>query len=403
MSAVRGVGSLYGAAFTMSIGLSVLWTAMPFIIRNIGGTEEHVGYAWAANMLGYMVCLLLAGVTMGEHNPKNATLVSTAVNFISTLVMCILVYVILSKDYIGNPILIWSIIAAGVVAGASLALYWPYLMSWVSEDLEGADLNRRFGAYNCTWSGAAVVGPLIGGILVETGTPYPAVFAVVCLVICFVFLSMATGSSINTILFDDTVTRPVAGCKDKAALIRFRWIARVALFSSWACLGVIRSQFALLFTDMGYSEVWFGVLVMIFGLFNFIVLTAAGRFAFWHFKAALLPAVNVLLIVSLMLTIFGRSLGLFILSFIIMGCGFGFAYSSHLYYGACGTKKRSVQMIIHEATISIGIAVGSGAGGYIAKNIGRYQPYWFAMSLVTVGLVVQIILMLIGRLKRNIA
>jgi predicted MFS family arabinose efflux permease len=86
-----------------------------------------------------------------------------------------------------------------------------------------------------------------------------------------------------------------------------------------------------------------------------------------------------------------------------MGCGFGFAYSSHLYYGACGTRKRSVQMVIHEATISIGVAVGSGAGGYIASNLGPYQPYWFALALVTIGLFAQLILILIGKLKRNTA
>ncbi|HLB72927.1 MAG TPA: hypothetical protein VJJ98_02825, partial [Sedimentisphaerales bacterium] len=50
--ALANVWPLYGAAFAMAIGLSVLWTAMPFVVRNIGGTEQDVGYVWAANMLG---------------------------------------------------------------------------------------------------------------------------------------------------------------------------------------------------------------------------------------------------------------------------------------------------------------------------------------------------------------
>ena len=307
--------------------------------------------------------------------------------------MTVVIYTILSKDLVGNVALIWFVIAAGTVSGAAMSLFWPFLMSWVSEDFEGHALNRRLGTYNGSWSGAVIIGPLIGGFLIEAGTPFPIIFAAVALVFCFLFLSMATDGSIHTSLFIEESTRPVVGCQNRAELIRFRWIARIALFSSWTCLGVTRSQFALLFTGMGFSETWFGVLVTIFGICNFAVLTAAGRCAFWHFKPALLLAVQVMLAVSLLLIIFGGSLSVFILSFVIMGCGFGFAYSSHLYYGACGTKKRSVQMVIHEATISIGIMVGSGSGGYLASNFGLYQPYWFILALLVVSFLAQIILL----------
>jgi predicted MFS family arabinose efflux permease len=111
--------------------------------------------------------------------------------------------------------------------------------------------------------------------------------------------------------------------------------------------------------------------------------------------------VHVLISVSLVLIIYGRSLPVFALSFVVMGCGFGFAYSSHLYYGACGTKKRSVQMVIHETTISIGVIVGSGAGGYFAKNLGLYSPYWFALILLAVGFVAQLMLLLKSKYTRE--
>lgn len=397
---LHGVRPLYGAAFMMAISLSVWWTTMPFIVRNIGGTEDHVGYAWAANMLGYMVCLLLAGAALGHYNPKGTTRTAVAINFASTLAMSIVVYAMLTRQMTGNLVLIWTVITAGTVAGAAMSLFWPFLMSWVSEDFEGTALNRRLGTYNGAWSGAAIIGPLIGGILVETNTLFPIVFAVGGMVFCFLFLSVASDGSVHTSLFGDDDARPVVGCEDRAALMRLRWISRISLFCSWACLGVTRSQFALLFTDIGFSETWFGVMVTIFGICNFAVLTAAGRSDFWHFKPALLLAVQGLLSAALVLIIYGRSLPVFALSFIILGCGFGFAYSSHLYYGACGTKKRSVQMVIHEAAISVGVIVGSGAGGYFAKNIGILWPYWFALILMAAGLITQCALLLSGKLTR---
>jgi MFS family permease len=392
--AARGIWFLYGATFAMAIALSVLWTTMPFIVRNIGGSEDHVGYAWAVNMVGYMVCLLVAGVALGQHNPKNTTRLAAIIIFVTALIMGIVVYAIITKGFVGNLVLIWTLIIAGLVAGAAMSLFWPFLMNWISEDLEGTALNSRFGTYNCMWSGAAIIGPIISGILVEANTLFPVLFAIAGSAICFLFLSVAVDSSIHMTLFGDEIERPVAGCENRASLMRFRWMARIALFSSWACLGVTRSQFALLFTGIGFSETWFGIIITIFGIFNFTVMMAAGKCVFWHFKPILLPAVQVLLSVSLVLIIYGQSLPVFILAFVVMGCGFGFAYSSHLYYGACGTKKRSVQMVIHEATISIGIIVGSGAGGYFARNVGLYFPYWFALVLLAAGLLAQLAILL---------
>ncbi|MHC4160210.1 MAG: MFS transporter [Planctomycetota bacterium] len=401
MKTLHGVRPLYGAAFMMAISLSAWWTTMPFIVRSIGGSEDHVGYAWAANMFGYLICLLLAGAALGQHNPKNTTRAATTITFASALAMSVVVYAMLSKQLVGNLTLIWVVIAAGTVAGAAMSLFWPFLMSWVSEDFEGPTLNRRLGTYNAAWSGAAIVGPMLGGIMVETSMVFPIVFATCGMIVCFLFLSVATDGSIHATLFGDEEALPVEGCEDRAALMRFRWIARISLFSSWACLGVTRSQFALLFTDIGFSETWFGIIVTIFGVCNFAVMTAAGRCAFWHFKSTLLVAVQLLLCSSLVLIIYGRSLPIFALSFIVMGCGFGFAYSSHLYYGACGTKKRSFQMIIHETTISIGIIVGSGSGGYFAKNVGLYWPYWFAMILLTAGFVIQLTILMKGKYTRE--
>ena len=389
--ALVNVWPLYGSAFAMAISLSVLWTAMPFIIRNIGGTEEHVGYIWAFNMLGYMLCLLLAAVMLGQLSPRHATRAAAAAMFLATFVMAIVVYYAIARDQFGRPALIWTMIATGTLSGAAMSLFWPFLMSWVSADYEGPFLNRRLGTYNGMWSSAAIMGPLIGGVLVDISTMGPVVVGTVCLVICFVLLCFAHDGSAGSAVSTMSVNAPEISL-DHKLLLRFKWIARIALFCSWACLGVTRSQFALLFTDLGFSETQFGMIITIFGICNFLVLTGAGRLAFWHFKPVMLLSVQVILALSILLIIFGRTLWTFVPSFVIMGCGFGFAYSSHLYYGACGSKKRSTQMAIHEVTISLGVIVGAGAGGYLSGNFGIYLPYWFSIIILALGLIAQVIL-----------
>ena len=398
--ALTNVWPLYGAAFVMAISLSVLWTAMPFIVRNIGGTEEHVGYAWVANMLGYVLCLLFAARMLGHLNPRRTTRIAVAAMFMATLVMVVVVYHTIAGDRLGRPALIWTMIAAGALAGAAMSLYWPFLMTWVSANFEGAVLNRRLGTYNGMWSAATIIGPLIGGVLVDTNTLGPIVVSVAFLAVCFVLLCLAHDGSAGAAASVRPVTAPDI-CLDRGRLLRFRWMARIALFCAWACLGISRSQFALLFTGMGFSETQFGVIITILGVCNFLALTGAGRLAFWHFKPALLLGVQVVLAFSLFLIIFGRTLWAFVPAFMIMGFGFGFSYSSHLYYGACGSKKRSAPMAIHEITLSLGIIVGAGAGGYLAKNVGIYSPYWFAAVVLVLGLMAQLVVCIIVRPEQH--
>jgi len=385
----------------MAMSLSILWTAMPFIVRNIGGTEEHVGYAWAANMLGYLLCLLVAAAMLGHLRPRLATRAAAAVMVLATIMMALVVHHVIAANDLGRPALIWTIIATGTLAGAAMSLFWPFLMTWVSADYEGAILNRRLGAYNGMWSGAAIMGPLIGGLLVDVSTFAPIVLSIACLAGCFVLLCAAHDGSAGSACLKELATAPQIA-SDDGLLLRFKWMARIALFCSWVCLGVSRSQFALFFTGIGFSETQFGIVVTIFGVCNFLVLTGAGRLGFWHFKPAFLLGVQVVLALSFLLIVFGRSLWAFVPAFVIMGIGSGFAYSSHLYYGACGSRKRSAPMAIHEVTLSLGVIIGSGAGGYVSSRFGVCGPYWFVLAILGLGLAAQVVTWIVVKAGRRV-
>ena len=52
-------------------------------------------------------------------------------------------------------------------------------------------------------------------------------------------------------------------------------------------------------------------------------------------------------------------------------------------------------MAIHEVTLSLGVIVGSGVGGYLSGTVGVYSPYWFAIILVALGFAAQIVLWMV--------
>ncbi len=388
---------LYGAAFTTALSLGICWTAMPFVLSAIGGTEAHVGYAPAANSFAYMIALVLTGSMLGHLDVKKATRTAIVVALLAALLMALAVSGATRSEAGGGAIWIWSIVAAGGLGGAAMALFWPFLMSWVSSHFEGVQLNRRLGRYNGSWSGGAIVGPLVGASLVEIGVLVPMVTAVVSLIFSFVLLNLARNgaspSSSTTISKDDSIST-----QDSRILANYRWMSRISLFCAWATHAIARSQFALVFVGLGYSEARFGIFLTLFAACNCLSLMVAGRWAFWHFKPVPLIVAQVTFLVSLLAMIYSRTLLVLYPSAVILGLAFGFAYSSHLYYGASGSRQRSVRMTIHELVISLGIVVGSASGGYLAKNIGSTAPYWFAIGLICVGLVLQLAIHIISLL-----
>jgi MFS family permease len=382
---------LYGAAFMMAISLSMAWTAMPFVLSYMGGTPAHVGYAPAINNLAYMIALLVAGSRFHHLQVRRTTLSAATVALTATAVMSLCV---LWTEYHADArglTWIWTLIVAGGVGGSAMALYWPFLMSWVSADYEGMRLNRRFGRYNGAWSGGAAIGPLIGGWLFEVNAMLPLLAAVVAVLLSLLFLSFGRDGAAGK-----TDGLQAAGIKettyDMRLLADCRWMSRVALFSVCASYAILRSQFALVFRDLGYAESQFGMYLTIYALCNCAALMAAGRWAQWHFKPAFLLVSQTLLLAVLLLTVYGRTLSVFLVSSVLLGAAYGFAYSSHLYYGASASRRRSARMAIHEIAISLGLTIGSFAGGYLAEHVGLYAPYWFAVGLVGLGAGVQTVI-----------
>lgn len=387
---------LYGAAFSTAVSLSVCWTAMPFVLSRIGAGEEHVGYAVALNSLAYMAALVLTGSLLGHMDVKRATRLATIVALAAAVAMVLAVLGSQRSEAVSKLAWIWAIIAAGGLGGAAMALFWPFLMSWVSARFEGLELNRRFGRYNGSWSGGGLIGPILGAWLVELDALWPMAASAICFASSLVLLTVAKGNAGHSSATGVTV-RATDNGHDPRMLADYRWMSRIALFCSWACQAIARSQFALLFVSLGYTEAQFGLYYGAFALCNFLALIGAGRWAFWHFRPGPVIVAQTMLLTALLLMVFGETLPVFFLSAVVLGLGFGFSYSSHLYYGASGSPNRSARMAIHETVISLGISIGAGAGGYLAKNVGPSAPYWFAVTLVGLGLAAQLTVQLASR------
>lgn len=377
------------ATFFMSSCLQLVGVVLPFVVKAMGGSDTEAGLCFTGQMAVYVVFCLINIATIDRLRPKRVLLISAAGQILITLGLLGVVWYGNKSSIVLPPVM--RIVFLMSMVGIITAFFWPMLMGWISTGYEGAELTKRFGFYNVTWSGANMVMPVIGGYLMEIDYRLPIAASIVMAILCFVTVSF-------TKCISQTIKpRQIAPDKDaeenKQENRRFLWMSRVALFAAFLCVGVFRSQLGILYKfELGFPESAYGWSVSIMCLFNLAVFWMMGRSHWWHYKKGMFAAAQSSIIICMVMIVLLGSLSLQLLAAGIGGICYGFAYSSHQYYGVSGGKKRSGLMAIHETIIGAGFATGALVGGMLSDSFGRYWPYKFACIVVLAAGLVQIFL-----------
>jgi EmrB/QacA subfamily drug resistance transporter len=140
------------AAFTANLDLSIVNLALPSIGRAFGTTQSELAWAVNAYVLPYAVSILAVG-RLGDRYGHRRVLVVGAISFgLGSVVSAV------APAY---PILLAGRILQGLGGSALLTIG----LAVVSANFTGADRGRALGFYFAAGAGAAVVGPIVGGLL----------------------------------------------------------------------------------------------------------------------------------------------------------------------------------------------------------------------------------------------
>ena len=388
----RDTAGLYVGVLFQGLYIGIWLVALPFIIKRLGGSDFDVGLCVGLGFGGYMTALLLSllgVITLERFSIKRVVQCGTAV----ITVIPALAYLTVSaaeQGYLGNSAIL---ILAGLatIQGLSAVMFWPRVMGWLSMGHEGRELNRWLGIFNVCWSFAGMVGPYIGGYLVEVNSTLPIITGIAISAASFVGVSFAGKPQKQQAPALNNGDQNNADATQLLLRQRFMWIGRIGLLTSFICIGLVRTQLALLFKyNLGFSESNYGTAIMIMSAAVFVVFFAAARTHLWHYVLSILLASQMLLLLSMLLILKGVSLWVLFAATVLVGGGQAFLYASHLYYGISGAKNRQRRMMIHEATLCLGMLIGSLAGGYLGDNVGPYAPYWFGFCAVAAGMAVQV-------------
>lgn len=378
---------LCAAAFLVSASVFIWWLALPYISKKIGGSYIYVGFCFSGNMGCYLLTCAVTASFLDRLKPKLTVICAVISQII--LLTAIMSLVLWQQEISGffNPAYLLVIISS--LAGIGVAFFWPPLMGWISTSHEGAALNRRLGIFNAHWSLAGVIASLAAGYLVEINHALSFGVAVALLCLAVVVLSFTRCSS-KVIIKEQHTEYANTLYKGNS---RFRWMARVALLTAFTCMGLIRCYVPLLFeSKLGFSVSSYGIFAMFISGANFLMLSILGRTGRWHHKTGLYALAHIPFAASLAIILFCRQLIVFYVTAVLIGAAVGFIYSSHLFYGVSGGKKRSALMAIHEGTLSMGFIIGALAGGYLSDTFGEYMPYWFGLAAITTGAITELVI-----------
>ena len=382
-------GSIHLAAFFMSFYGGIYIVSLPFVVSFVGGTDKDLGLCASLGFVSYLIGCITTGLLLDRFNPRRLAQLGSLGVSVSVAALLVIVFLKLCSRNLPYPVIL--VIMASAFAGLLTSLYWPPIMGWLSIGHEGRDLNRRLGVYNISWSAGLAVSPFLGGILIQSSLLASLFVAMMFAVLAFVAITLAHPPGVQGVQRNNSNNAQTSLNLTGSFLPGFRWMAGIALATVFTCVGLTKTQLALLFTmELGFSKSHFGAVTAVIWLVNCLVFFAASRTHLWHYKILPLILAQLAVLGSMLVIIKSSLIVSFFLAAGLMGFGQAFAYVSHQFYAASQSRKRSGSMAVHEILLSAGQIMGFLAGGYLADSFGRRAvPYWFGFSVVLAGMIVQ--------------
>ncbi|KQZ09448.1 multidrug MFS transporter [Agromyces sp. Root1464] len=141
--------------FMILVDSTIVSIANPAIMRDLGTDLTAVLWVTSAYLLAYAVPLLITGRLGDRFGPKNVYLVGLAVFTLSSL------WCGLSDD-------ITMLIVARVVQGLGAALMTPQTMAVITRIFPPQQRGAAMGLWGAVAGVATLVGPILGGLLVDS-------------------------------------------------------------------------------------------------------------------------------------------------------------------------------------------------------------------------------------------
>jgi EmrB/QacA subfamily drug resistance transporter len=227
IAAILGSGIVFLDSTVVNVALPKIGEDLKSGFLGPLAAESFVYYGY---LLSLSALLILAGA-LNDYYGRRRMFIIGLIGFLATSVMC------------GVAPNIELLIAFRVLQGAAGALLVPGSLALITATFEGEEQGRAFGLWAGASAGTTILGPFVGGLLVEIDKvgPFPLSWRAAFLI------------NIPLLLFALYATvRHVAESRDETATGQFDWLGAVVVF-----LAVGGLSFGAI---IGQQENWHGTL-----------------------------------------------------------------------------------------------------------------------------------------------
>nr|WP_281374870.1 DHA2 family efflux MFS transporter permease subunit [Nocardioides soli] len=140
--------------FMILVDMTIVSVATPAIITDLGADVNSVLWVTSAYLLAYAVPVLITGRLGDRFGPRRIYLIGLAV-FTAASLAC------------GLTSTVESLVVARVVQGLGAAMMTPQTMAVITRIFPAAQRGKAMALWGATSGVSMVVGPLLGGVLVD--------------------------------------------------------------------------------------------------------------------------------------------------------------------------------------------------------------------------------------------
>ena len=282
--------------------------------------------------------------------------------------------------------------------GIASGMIYPAVVVWLTQGRGvgpgRGNMNRVLMWFGLSWNLGVMAGQLGGGWLFGMNRHWPLTGAFVLSVanLCVMAAMCRHARPFNPDqifpMGEQLHHRSLA-----AAYVRLAWIANLGGTFSMSMVFFLLPKLVVVM-DVPSEE--HGVIVATMRAIVIVVYVVMYRLKFWHFRFMTNLVSQTIAVAGLLILSMAHSTLMLWIGLIGLAQLSGFNYFASLYYSSSGSaeEKRGSASGIHEATLALGLAVGSFVGGLSGHLIGDRAPYVLAAAVVAILALVQLVLYL---------